>query len=170
MDIRELDEAALADDAVMRDLYDLSRRAELLGREDAPFWPWEECIGAYRSADSGERQQLFAAYDGARMISAAALWSAVLKIAGVVVLGAIMSILDITVVGVAQNAFQTAWHTTPAVTALDDDRLHARPGHGHPAPPAGPPTGSAPSGCTSCRSCCSSAARCSARRPGASGR
>ncbi len=78
MDIRELDEAALADDAVMRDLYDLSRRAELLGREDAPFWPWEECIGAYRSADSGERQQLFAAYDGARMISAAALWSPLL--------------------------------------------------------------------------------------------
>jgi GNAT superfamily N-acetyltransferase len=78
MDIRELDEAALADDAVMRDYYDLCRRAELLGREDAPFWSWEECIGAYRSADSGERQQLFAAYDGPRMISIAALWSPLL--------------------------------------------------------------------------------------------
>src|SRR5579875_1276445 len=43
--------------------------------------------------------------------------AAVLKVAGVVVLGAIMSILDITVVGVAQNAFQAQWHTTPAVTA-----------------------------------------------------
>jgi EmrB/QacA subfamily drug resistance transporter len=43
--------------------------------------------------------------------------AAVLKVAGVVVLGAIMSILDITVVGVAQNAFQAAWNTTPAVTA-----------------------------------------------------
>ena len=43
--------------------------------------------------------------------------AAVLKIAGVVVLAAIMSILDTTVVGVAQNAFQTTWHTTPAVTA-----------------------------------------------------
>jgi EmrB/QacA subfamily drug resistance transporter len=43
--------------------------------------------------------------------------AAVMKVAGVVVLGAIMSILDITVVGVAQNAFQSAWHTTPAVTA-----------------------------------------------------
>jgi EmrB/QacA subfamily drug resistance transporter len=43
--------------------------------------------------------------------------AAVLKVAGVVVLGAIMSILDITVVGVAQNTFQAIWHTTPAVTA-----------------------------------------------------
>ena len=75
MDIVELDAAALADDAVMRDYYDLSRRAELLGREDAPFWTWEEFIGGFRSQDSGERQQLFAAYDGDRMISCAVLWS-----------------------------------------------------------------------------------------------
>ena len=78
MDIVELDAAALADDAVMRDFYDLSRRAELLGREQAPFWTFEELIGAFRSEDSGERQQLFAAYDGDRMIACAVLWSSLL--------------------------------------------------------------------------------------------
>ena len=75
VDIVELDAAAVADDAVMRDFYDISRRAELLGREQAPFWSWEEFVGAFRSDDSGERQQLFAAYDGDRMVSCAALWS-----------------------------------------------------------------------------------------------
>jgi GNAT superfamily N-acetyltransferase len=65
----------LADDVVMRDFYDLSRRAELLGREQAPFWTFEEFLGAFRSEDSGERQQLFAAYDGDRMIACAVLWS-----------------------------------------------------------------------------------------------
>ena len=75
VDIVELDAAALADDAVMREFYDLSRRAELLGREQAPFWTFEEFIGAFRSEDSGERQQLFAAYDGDRMIAYAVLWS-----------------------------------------------------------------------------------------------
>ena len=75
MDIVELDAAALADDAVMRDYYDLTRRAELLGREQAPFWTFDELVGAYRSQDSGERQQLFAAYDGDRMVACAVLYS-----------------------------------------------------------------------------------------------
>jgi len=75
VDIVELDAAALADDAVMRDFYDISRRAELLGREEAPFWTFEEFLGGFRSEDSGERQQVFAAYDGDRMIAAAVLWS-----------------------------------------------------------------------------------------------
>src|SRR4051812_8646800 len=78
VEIRELDEAALADDVVMREFYDVSRRAELLGREEAPFWTWEEFIGAYRSSDSGERQQVFATYDGDRMTSTAVLWSPLL--------------------------------------------------------------------------------------------
>jgi EmrB/QacA subfamily drug resistance transporter len=43
--------------------------------------------------------------------------AAVLKVAGVIVLGAIMSILDITVVGVAQNTFQSTWNTSPATAA-----------------------------------------------------
>jgi GNAT superfamily N-acetyltransferase len=75
VDIVELDAAALADDAVMRDFYDLSRRAELAGREQAPFWTFEEFLGSIRSEDSGERQQLFAAYDGDRMTACAVLWS-----------------------------------------------------------------------------------------------
>jgi GNAT superfamily N-acetyltransferase len=73
--IRELDAAALADDEVMRDYWELCRRAELFGREQAPFWSFEEFLGAYRSVDSGERQQVFAAYDGDRMVANAVLWS-----------------------------------------------------------------------------------------------
>jgi GNAT superfamily N-acetyltransferase len=75
VDIRTLDEAALADDVVMRDFYDLNRRAELFGRPDAPFWEFGEFLGAFRSTDSGERQDVFAAYDGDRMIGNAVLWS-----------------------------------------------------------------------------------------------
>ena len=75
VDIRELGADGLADDAVMRDFYDISRRAELLGREGAPFWTFEEFLGGFRSADSGERQQPFAAYDGDTMIACAVLWS-----------------------------------------------------------------------------------------------
>lgn len=41
----------------------------------------------------------------------------VLMVAGVVVLGAIMSILDVTVVSVAQNTFQEVFHTNPAGSA-----------------------------------------------------
>ena len=78
MDIRELGAEGLADDAVMRDYYDINRRAELVGREQMPFWSWEEFLAAFRSPDSGERQQLFAAYDGDRMVGTAVLWSPLL--------------------------------------------------------------------------------------------
>ena len=73
--VRELGPTELADDTVMRDLYEVSRRAELLGREQAPFWTFEEFLGASRSPDSGERQQLFAAYDGDRLVAGAVLYS-----------------------------------------------------------------------------------------------
>jgi predicted N-acetyltransferase YhbS len=75
VDIREIDAAGLADNALMRDYYELCCRAELLGREDAPFWTLEEFLGAFRSKDSGERQELFAAYDGDRMVGAAGMFS-----------------------------------------------------------------------------------------------
>ena len=68
MEIRTLDDTALADDAVMRDFYDLTRRSELHGRPDAPFWEFREFLGAFRSPDSGERQELFAVYEGGRMV------------------------------------------------------------------------------------------------------
>jgi len=79
MDIRALDEADLADDALMRDFYDLNRRSELHGREDMPFWGFDEFLGGFRSPDSGERQELFAAYDGDRMVGNAVLWSFLLE-------------------------------------------------------------------------------------------
>ena len=78
MDIRALDDTALADDALMREFYDLTRRAETLGREQMPFWPFEEFLGAYRAVDSGEDMELFAAYDGDRMIANATLWTQLL--------------------------------------------------------------------------------------------
>ena len=43
--------------------------------------------------------------------------SGVLKVAGVVVIGAIMAILDVTVVSVALPTFQREFHTTPATAA-----------------------------------------------------
>src|SRR6476661_3976000 len=73
VDIRKLDDTALVDDALMRDFYDLNRRAELHGREHAPFWTFREFLGGFRSSDSGERQELFAAYDGDRMVGNAVL-------------------------------------------------------------------------------------------------
>jgi GNAT superfamily N-acetyltransferase len=75
VDIRVLDDTALADDALMREFYDLNRRAELHGRAHAPFWEFREFLGAFRSSDSGERQEVFAAYDGERMVGNAVLWS-----------------------------------------------------------------------------------------------
>ena len=69
------DESAVADGVVMREFYDLNRRAELLGRPDAPFWGFEEFLGAFRSSSSGVRQDLFAAYDGDRMVGNAAMRS-----------------------------------------------------------------------------------------------
>lgn len=70
-----LDDTALVNDALMRDFYDVNRRAELHGRAHAPFWEFREFLGAFRSNDSGERQELFAAYDGDRMVAHAVLWS-----------------------------------------------------------------------------------------------
>jgi GNAT superfamily N-acetyltransferase len=75
MEIRRLDDTALSDDRVMREFYDINRRAELLGREQAPFWTFTEFLAARRTPDSGERQDLFAAYDGDRMLATATLWS-----------------------------------------------------------------------------------------------
>ncbi|CUR58520.1 putative GCN5-related N-acetyltransferase [metagenome] len=75
MEIRALDDTAVDDDALMRDLYDLMRRSELHGRAEAPFWELTEFLAVFRSPDSGERQELFAAYDGDRLVGAAVLWS-----------------------------------------------------------------------------------------------
>ena len=59
MDIKPL---ALDDDAEMRVVYELTRRAELVGREGAPHWSLENFLGAMRSTDSGERMEAFVGY------------------------------------------------------------------------------------------------------------
>jgi GNAT superfamily N-acetyltransferase len=78
MEIRALDEDAVADDVVMHHFYDLNRRAELVGRPHAPFWELHEFLGAVRSTNSGVRQELFGAYDGDRMVGNALLRSPLL--------------------------------------------------------------------------------------------
>jgi GNAT superfamily N-acetyltransferase len=75
VEIRVLTRDALADEATTRDFYDIMRRAELLDRPDAPFWDFSEFLGAIRSPDSGERQELFAAYEEGRMVGNGTLWS-----------------------------------------------------------------------------------------------
>ncbi len=70
-----IDDVALKDDALMREVYDLNQRSESHERPHATHWDFEEFLGAVRSTDSGERQELFAAYDGDRMVATAALWS-----------------------------------------------------------------------------------------------
>ena len=65
----------MADDAVLREFYEINRRAELLGREQAPFWSFPEFLAAMRGNDVGERTEMFAAYDGDRMVATATLWS-----------------------------------------------------------------------------------------------
>ena len=75
VDIRVIDDVALKDDALMREFYDLNRRSETYGRPQSTHWDFEEFLGAVRSSDSGERQELFAVYDGDTMVATAALWS-----------------------------------------------------------------------------------------------
>src|SRR3954447_20142625 len=58
----------------MREFYDLIRRSQLHGREQAPFWSFQEFLAAIRTPDSGERHELFAVYDGERMVANALLW------------------------------------------------------------------------------------------------
>ena len=70
-----IDDVALKDDALMREFYDLNKRSESYERPHATHWDFEEFLGAVRSTDSGERQEIFAMYDGDRLVATAALWS-----------------------------------------------------------------------------------------------
>ena len=81
---------------------------------------------------------------------------ALMSVAIVVVLGAIMSILDTTVVNVAISHLVDDVRHVARDDPVGRHRLHARARDGDPDHRAGPPTGSAPSGCTCCRSRCSS--------------
>jgi GNAT superfamily N-acetyltransferase len=75
VDIRVIDDVAQKDDELMRELYDLNRRSEMYGRPESTHWDFEEFLGAVRSSDSGERQEMFAGYDGDTMVATAFLWS-----------------------------------------------------------------------------------------------
>jgi GNAT superfamily N-acetyltransferase len=70
--IRTLD---IGDDLLLRDVYDLTQRSELLGRPQVPYWSFEEFRGAVRAADGGERQELFGAYDGDVLTGTVLLYS-----------------------------------------------------------------------------------------------
>jgi len=59
----------LADDAEMRVAYDATRRAELVGRETAPHWSFENFLGAMRSTDSGERMESFVGFVDGELVS-----------------------------------------------------------------------------------------------------
>jgi len=71
VDCSDLD---IGDDGVLHAVYELIRRSETLGREQMPFWSYEEFVGAVRSSDSGERQELLGAYDGETLVGAALVW------------------------------------------------------------------------------------------------
>ena len=71
VDIREID---VADDAAMEALYGVETRSSHLGRESMPQWTLQECLGAFRSNDSGERQVVLGAYDGDTLLGFAAHW------------------------------------------------------------------------------------------------
>ncbi len=71
MEIREID---VADDAAMEALYGVDTRSSHLGRESMPQWTLQECLGAFRSNDSGERQVILGAYDGDTLLGYAAFW------------------------------------------------------------------------------------------------
>lgn len=75
MDIRPID---IASDEELRAAYDLTRRAELLGREGSPHWSWQEMSGMFREPDSGERQDLLGGYAGGRLVGVATGYASLL--------------------------------------------------------------------------------------------
>jgi GNAT superfamily N-acetyltransferase len=71
VDIRPLD---LDDDAQLRATYELLHRAELLGREGAPYWSHESFVGALRSPDSGESQDVRVGYVDGELVAYGVLY------------------------------------------------------------------------------------------------
>jgi len=66
MEIRTVE---VADDVALRAVYDIERRAALVGREGMPHWSWQEMSGNARRPDPGERVELFAGYADGRMVA-----------------------------------------------------------------------------------------------------
>lgn len=59
-----IDPLDTSDDALLREAYEVHRRAQLAGREGMPFWSLEEMSGEFRSADPGERLAVLGAHAG----------------------------------------------------------------------------------------------------------
>lgn len=71
MEIRPID---LHDDDLAREVFELDQRSSHLGRESMPRWTLPEFLGAHRSPDSGERQEVYGAYDGETLVGVVVLW------------------------------------------------------------------------------------------------
>ena len=71
VDIRDID---IADDDAMAALYAVEARSATVGRESMPHWTHQELLGAYRSGDSGERQEVFGVFEGEDLLGFASAW------------------------------------------------------------------------------------------------
>ncbi len=71
MEIREVD---VADDVLLRALYDMESRAILHGREGMPHWSWPEFAAVFQKPDPGEDFLLVAGWDDGRLVGSATLW------------------------------------------------------------------------------------------------
>jgi len=71
VEIRDID---VADDDAMKALYAVDERSATLGRETMTHWSHQELLGAYRSEDSGERQEVFGVFDGEALLGFASAW------------------------------------------------------------------------------------------------
>jgi GNAT superfamily N-acetyltransferase len=71
VDLRPID---LADDAAMAELYAVEQRSSHLGRESMPRWTFREFLGVHRTPDSGERHEVFGAYDGDTLLGFCVVW------------------------------------------------------------------------------------------------
>ena len=66
------------DDTAMQALCAVEERSATLGRESMTHWSHQELLGAYRSKDSGERQEVFGVFDGETLLGFTSAWSPLL--------------------------------------------------------------------------------------------
>lgn len=66
MDITPID---LASDLALRASYDVERRSLLLGREDVPYWSWQEMASTWRHDDSGEKKVRLGGWHDGRLVA-----------------------------------------------------------------------------------------------------
>ena len=75
LEINEVTTAQLADDAFVRELWEVHTRSQREGRASMPTWSLRELAGSLRTPDSGERQEIVQARDAeGRLLGTAVLW------------------------------------------------------------------------------------------------